>query len=235
MIVTIHQPNYIPWLGFFQKLLLSDTYVVFDDVQYPRGKDYANRNQIKTNNGKLWLTIPVIGKSELKPWNQIGINKGDGWVNKHLTNIESFYKKTPYFEKYYPKIKEIYLIKEHKLLIDLNLDLIKYFLEILDKKINIVFSSDMKTNVTSRFENSGLDNILHILNHLKATKYVSGAGDGSKRYINEDLFKAYNIELVWQNFTHPTYTQQFGEFMPYMSILDLLFNEGPNSKNIILK
>ena len=225
MVVSIHQPNYIPWLGFFNKILLSDTYVVFDDVQFPRGKDYANRNQIKTNNGKMWLTVPVIGKSDLKPWNQIEINK-NGWVNKHLSNIESFYKKTPYFNEYYPEIKNIYL-KDHNLLIDLTLDLIKHFLKILDKEVKIVLSSDIKTDL------KGLDKILYILKNLNATKYISGDGDGSKRYIDEKLFSNQGIELVWQNYKHPIYKQQFNEFIPYMSILDLLFNEGPNSKNII--
>ena len=183
------------------------------------------RIRLKTNNGKMWLTVPVIGKSDLKPWNQIEINK-NGWVNKHLSNIESFYKKTPYFNEYYPEIKNIYL-KDHNLLIDLTLDLIKHFLKILDKEVKIVLSSDIKTDL------KGLDKILYILKNLNATKYISGDGDGSKRYIDEKLFSDQGIELVWQNYKHPIYKQQFNEFIPYMSILDLLFNEGPNSKNII--
>ena len=183
---------------------------------------------MKKNNGKIWLTIPVIGKSDLKPWNQIEINK-NGWVNKHLASIESFYKKTPYFNEYYPEIKDIYL-KDHNLLIDLTLDLIKYFLYKLgtqNEHIKIVRSSDIKTDL------KGMDKILYILKHLQATKYISGDGEGSKRYIDESVFKNNNIELIWNEYTHPTYNQQFGEFIPYMSILDLLFNEGPNSKNII--
>ena len=225
MIVSIHQPNYIPWLGFFHKLLLSDTYVVFDDVQFPRGKDYANRNQIKTNNGKMWLTASVLGKKDLKPWNQIEINN-NGWKEKHLNNIESFYKKTPYFKSYFLFLKRIYETN-HKLLLDFNLDLIIFFLGCLNKECNIVLSSDIKTELT------GLDKILYILKNQNATKYISGDGEGSKRYIDEQLFKNNNIELIWNEYTHPTYNQQFGEFIPYMSILDLLFNEGPNSKNII--
>ena len=226
MITSIHQPNYIPWLGFFHKLLLSDTYVVFDDVQFPRGKDYANRNQIKTNNGKMWLTASVLGKKELKPWNQIEINN-NGWKEKHLNNIESFYKKTPYFKSYFLFLKRIYET-DHKLLLNLNLDLIIFFLGCLDKTPNIVLSSDIKTELT------GLDKILYILKNQNTTKYISGDGEGSKRYINEQLFKDNNIELVWQNYKHPTYNQLYGEFIPYLSILDLLFNEGPKSKDIIL-
>ena len=226
MIISIHQPNYIPWIGFFYKLLLSDTYIVFDDVQYPRGKDYANRNQIKTNNGKMWLTASVLGKKDLKPWNQIEINN-NGWKEKHLNNIESFYKKTPYFKSYFLFLKRIYETN-HKLLLDFNLDLIIFFLGCLDKIPNIILSSDIKTELT------GLDKILYILKDQKATKYISGDGEGSRRYIDEQLFKDNNIELIWQNYKHPTYKQLYGEFIPYLSILDLLFNEGPNSKNIIL-
>jgi len=226
MIVSIHQPNYIPWLGFFHKLLLSDIYVVFDDVQFPRGKDYANRNQIKTNNGKMWLTASVLGKKNLKPWNQIEINN-NGWKEKHLNNIESFYKKSPYFKSYFIFLKRIYETN-HNLLIDFNLDLIIFFIGCLNKNCNIVLSSDIKTQLT------GLDKILYILKDQNATKYISGDGEGSKRYIDEQLFKNNNIELIWQNYNHPTYNQLHGDFIPYMSILDLLFNEGPNSKNIIL-
>ena len=226
MIVSIHQPNYIPWIGFFHKILLSDTYVVFDDIQFPRGKDYANRNQIKTNNGKMWLTASVLGKKDLKPWNQIEINN-NGWKEKHLNNIESFYKKTPYFKSYFLFLKRIYET-DHKLLLNLNLDLIIFFLGCLEKTPNIVLSSEIKTQLT------GLDKIMYILKNQQATEYISGDGEGSKRYINEQLFKDNNIKLTWQNYKHPVYKQSYGEFIPYLSILDLLFNEGPNSKNIIL-
>lgn len=227
MIVSIHQPNYIPWIGFFHKIMSSDTYVVFDDVQFPRGKDYANRNQIKTNNGKMWLTASVLGKKDLKPWNQIEINN-NGWKEKHLKNIKSFYQKSPYFERYYPVLEKIYN-QNHNLLIDLNIDLIISILICIGKHdLNIVLSSNIKTELT------GLDKILYILKNQKATKYISGDGEGSKRYIDEKLFNDNNIELIWQSYKHPVYKQQFGEFIPYMSVLDLLFNEGPNSKDIIL-
>ena len=225
MIVSIHQPNYIPWLGFFNKILLSDFYVVFDDIQYPRGKDYANRNLIKTNNSKLWLTIPVIGKSELRPWNKIQLNN-NGWQQKHLSNIKTFYKKSPYFEDYYPQIEEIYL-NEYNLLVDFNLDLIKFFLKSLNKDIKIIRSSDIETDL------KGIDKILYILKQVQATKYISGSGEGSKKYVKKEDFTKNNIELIWQDYKHPIYKQLYEGFIPQLSIIDLLFNEGPNSKNII--
>jgi len=226
MIVSIHQPNYIPWLGFFHKVLLSDIYVVFDDVQFPRGKDYANRNQIKTNNGQLWLTIPISGKGDLKLWNQMTISNHE-WVDKHLMNIKSFYKKSKYFNLYYEDLELIYK-KNHSHICDLNVDLIRYFLSCLECNTKIVFSSDLKVQST------GLDKIVHILELLHATKYISGSGNGSTRYIDENVFKQKNIELIWQQYKHPIYKQQFGDFIPYMSIIDLLFNHGPDSRNIIL-
>ena len=91
-----------------------------------------------------------------------------------------------------------------------------------------VAESSIKTELT------GLDKILYILKDQWATKYISGDGEGSKRYIDEQLFKDNNIELIWQNYKHPTYNQLHGDFIPYLSILDLLFNEGPNTKEIIL-
>ena len=133
MIVSIHQPNYLPWLGFFDKIKQSDYFVIFDNVQFPRGKNhFGHRNRIKTNNGTIWLTIPLLDKSNFKNFNEIKINY-NGWQEKHLSLIENFYKKTPYFLDYFEDIKSI-LNKNHDSLCDLNTTLILYFLEKLDIK-----------------------------------------------------------------------------------------------------
>lgn len=228
MIVSIHQPNYLPWLGFFDKIAKSDTFVIFDDVQFPRGKNhFGHRNLIKTNGGSKWLTIPLLGKSDFKNFNEIEINYINEWNTEHLRLIDIFYKKTPFFQDYFPEIKNI-LTNKYSTLSELNITLIKYFLNCLDIKTNIVLSSELcSLNI------KGEEKILYILDQLKATKYISGTGPGSIRYINEDEFKNKNIELIWQHYTHPNYKQQFGDFIPYMSIIDLLFNEGVSSKDIL--
>jgi hypothetical protein len=229
MKVCIHQPNYLPWLGFFNKVNKSDTYVVFDDVQYPRGKDWANRNQIKTNGGKLWLTVPVIGKSEFRKWKDIEISNS-GWNRKHLANINNFYRKSQYFDVYYNDLEKFYT-KDYVKLIDLNVDLIKYFCSKLGIDTNIVYSSDICGD--KEFEN-GLDKILYILENLKTTEYITGSGAGSERYILDEEFEKRKIKLVWNEYEHPTYKQMYGDFESHLAIIDLLFNYGDKSREFIV-
>ena len=191
MIVSIHQPNYLPWLGFFDKIKKSDYFVIFDNVQFPRGKNhFGHRNKIKTNNSTIWLTVPLLNKSDFKNFNEIKINY-NGWQEKHLSLIESFYKKSPFFPNYFEDIKNI-LSKTHNSLCDLNTELILYFLKQLDIKTKILFSSQIHPN-----EISGSERVNYILQNLQATQYISGDGPGSLRYINEDNFKNNNIELIW--------------------------------------
>ena len=207
MIVSIHQPNYLPWIGYFNKISRSDIFVIFDDVQFPKGKKgfFGNRNKIKTNNGELWLTVPVLDRSQHKKFNEIKINY-DGWNHKHLLNIKNFYKKTPFFNLYYDDLEDI-ILKEYDTISDLSTSLIKYFLTQLD--------------------------IFYILESFPTDKYLTSDGPGSMRYIKEEDFKEKSIELVWQKFHHPTYTQRFGEFKSHLSIIDLLFNYGDESRGYI--
>jgi len=227
MTISIHQPNYLPWLGFFDKIKRSDKFVIFDNVQYPRGKNhFGNRNKIKIHNNSKWLTVPVAGKSKKLNINEIGF-KDNNWRNEHLRLIEIFYKDAPFFKDYFHSINDI-LLYDFKTLCSLNIHLIKYFLKVLNIETKVILSSSLVSN-----EVLGADRIITILEKLKATKYITGSGPGSIRYINEKDFNSRNIELIWQHYKHPVYNQLHGEFLPYMNILDLLFNEGPNSKNII--
>ena len=222
MTVSIHQPNYLPWLGFFGKIKRSDKFVIFDNVQYPRSKGhFGNRNKIKIYNDSKWLTVPVEGKSEMKNFNQIKY-KDTNWKQEHLRLIEQFYKKTTYFCIYFDDFKEI-LLKDYNSISHLSSELIIWFLSKLNINTEIIYSSELVDE-----DITGADRILAILKELKATKYITGSGPGSMRYINEKDFKEAGIELEWQSYHHPRYRQINGEFIPYMNILDLLFNEGPN-------
>ena len=229
MIVSIHQPNYLPWLGFFNKIKQSDLFILFDDVQFPRGKKhFGHRNRIKTNfNASKWLTVPIQNKSDMVSFNDTDINYSLDWNKEHLRLIEIFYKDAPYFKKYFHSINDI-LLYDFKTLSSLNVHLINYFIRVLNIETEVILSSNLVTDNIS-----GADRITTILEKLNATKYITGSGPGSVRYINEDDFKKRNIKLIWQHYKHPVYKQLHGDFIPYMNILDLLFNEDPNSINII--
>ena len=157
----------------------------------------------------------------MKNFNQIKY-KDTNWKEEHLRLIEQFYKKTTYFCIYFDDFKEI-LLKDYNSISHLSSELIIWFLSKLNINTEIIYSSELVDE-----DITGADRILAILKELKATKYITGSGPGSMRYINEKDFKEAGIELEWQSYSHPRYRQINGEFIPYMNILDLLFNEGPN-------
>lgn len=228
--VGIHQPNYLPWLGFFDKLAKSDVFVIFDNVQFPRGKQhFGHRNMIKSPNGEgKWLTVPLVGKSEMKNFNEIPINY-NGWNLDHLNLIKSYYGKSRKFDNLFYSELESVLKVEYKSLSQLNTSIIRLIMKWLDIRTELVFCSELcGDNVT------GGERIMHLLKTLGATHYISGTGPGSMRYINEVEFLENNIQLVWQNYVHPKYPQQYGEFKENMSVIDLILNCGVESKSILL-
>ncbi|MBO0529858.1 hypothetical protein EXQ38_07935 [Clostridium botulinum] len=133
MILTAHQPVYLPWLGLFHKIALSDVYCFFDDVQYLR-RDWNNRNKIKTSNGDIWLTVPVLSKGHMeKSIKDIEINNTIDWRKKHWRAIYTSYKKAPYFSKYADFFEELYK-KEWYYLVELNEYMLKFFFRSIGHK-----------------------------------------------------------------------------------------------------
>jgi len=227
MIVSIHQPAYLPWLGYFHKLALSDVFVVLDKTQFEKNS-FINRNKIKTAQGWMWLTVPVetAGKFKNNMLTETKIINRVPWAKKHWKSIELNYSKAPFFNEYADEIKEFYK-KEWTYLTDLCYEMLKYFVKTLGITTTLVLSSEMK-NV----EGFKTDLVINICKELGATTYISGVM--GRDYLNEEKFRNENIKLVYQNYKHPRYTQLFGKFEPYMSIIDLLFNYGPESLNIIM-
>ena len=226
--VAIHQPNFLPWIGYFHKISLVDTFVFFDDVQFPRGKTFGNRVKIKTNNGESWLTVPVLSKGDMADFNAMMINSSSPWQRKSMKTIELSYKKAPYFEMYREGFSRVFL-EPYERLTDLNIALVKYISGVIGLKASFALSSGIS-------ESSGLtgdDKILAILRALGATTYISGKGAGSTRYIDEERFRKENIAIEWQQYSSPQYSQLWGEFIPDLSVIDLLFNCGPDSQEIL--
>ncbi len=220
--IFIKQAQYLPWIGFFRNMIESDILVILDDVQYAKNGWY-NRNKIRTSINWMWLTLPV--KVSLgEKFNEVKIDNSQNWQEKHSKAIYINYQKSEYFEKYWREIKNIY-DKKYEYLFDINFDFIKLFLDIFSINKKIILSS--KLNI----QKTGSDRLLEICNLLKGDVYLSG--EMGKKYLKEDDFKRNNIDVIYQNFQHPEYKQTYKPFIPNMSFIDLLFNEGDNSLKII--
>jgi len=213
MVVTIHQPDFLPWLGFFDRWRRSDLFIVLDDVQFIR-RGWHHRDRIKTHNGVQWLTVSIVKKGRyFQQIREVALNNTTHWKSKHLGMIESAYKKAPSFERCFNSIQEIYQ-KEHYLLIDLNLDLLNYFAGELGITTPILFSSDLhvKSDSTQR--------LVDLVKSINGSTYLTGLG--AVDYLDESLFQKEKIMVSWQEFTHPVYRQLHGEFVPTLSTLDYL-------------
>lgn len=224
MTVAIHQPNFIPWIGYFYKILKSECFVILDDVQYTKNS-FINRNRIKTNTGLLWVTLPVLvsGKMGQKIIDCQIQNKAHS-VSKILKTIEQNYRKSKYYEMYYKSMKKIFIESDDNLA-RLNISLITWIMGELNIHTKILRSSELS------IASSSTQRLVDICIAVKGDIYLSGFG-GSK-YQDEDLFNENNIKLFTTTFKHPIYNQQWGDFLENASIIDLIFNEGPNAGNIL--
>jgi len=219
MKVAIHQPNFLPWLGYFNKIKEVDIFVILDNVQYVKGT-VANRNEIKNKkNEKQYITTPVkLSKGYNQNYNQIEIDYSTKWVAKHLNLFKDSYYKAPFFDEIFTFIEAIYL-KKHLVLSELNIDIIL----LLINKLEISTEIQITSNINKHFGAKNDQNIA-ICNYFKADIYLSGTG--AKKYNIEELYNSHEIIIEYQNFTHPTYPQLHGEFISHLSIIDALFNVG---------
>lgn len=217
MICAIHQPNFIPYLGFFNKFKKSDVFVLYDHVQYAKN-DFHNRNRLKINGKGNWLTIPVNVHFGQKI-NEVKFANRD-FINKHLESIKQNYKKSEYFNEIFPDIERIYLDVESDNFSDFNIRLLKFLFNKFDKNKKVFLSSELGLDYTKRSTEALID----ACQKVGADKYLSGSG--AKNYINESLFLDNNIELIWQDFHHPIYKQLGNDFIENLSVLDALFNLG---------
>lgn len=225
MTLTAHQPVYLPWLGLFHKIALADAFCYFDDVQYLK-KDWNNRNKIKTPHGPLWLTVPVktSGHREKKLCD-IEINNEVNWRRKHLQSILLSYKKAPYFNKYAVFFEEVYE-REWKYLSELNEHMLRWFLQELGITVSYYKASEL------HFQGTKSDLVLNMCKKLKADTYIFGAL--GRDYAKQEDFMSAGIRVEFQDYHHPVYPQLHGEFTPHMSVIDLLFNCGERSLEIIM-
>lgn len=226
MILTAHQPVYLPWLGLFHKIALADAYCYFDDVQFLI-KDFNSRNKIKTQNGAIWLTIPVLSKNyRQKTIKEIKIDNSQNWRHKHWKSIHLAYKKAPFFDRYADFFEKTYS-KEWHFLTEINEYMLEWFLNELGIGVKIFKAS------AYGFQGKKTDLVVDMCKKLDAQNYIFGAL--GKDYCQAEKFKNENISIYFQDYKHPIYPQLHGNFIPYMSIIDLLFNCGGKSFSILME
>lgn len=217
--VAIHQPQYLPYPGFFHKILHSDIFVVLDDVQFQKG-GVQNRNKIKTSQGWQWITVPVLHRSD-QLISEVQINEQVPWQRKHISALETNYAPSQFFESLKVSLEQE-LSQQWKALSDLNVRLVRWVMDVLKIDTRLEFSST--------FEKTGdsTQRLLQLCQQVGGTRYLSGSG--GKEYMDLDVFQSGGVEVIWQDFTCPVYEQLFPEagFLPNLSIIDALFCCGPN-------
>jgi len=225
MILATHQPIFLPWPGLFYKAMLADCLVLLDDVQFPRGRSWLNRNRLKNERGEAWLTVPVWKKGRgLQVIRQVEIYDERVWRKKHLRSIQQNYVNAPYLNEYFETIESVYQ-KNHSLLAELNIDLIRFLWEALSLKTQLLLQSDLGIN------GKGTELLIKICKHVGSNSY--SIFPMVEKHLDIVEMKKHGIELAPVNFHPPVYPQLWGEFIYNLSTLDLLLNCGPKSKDII--
>jgi hypothetical protein len=223
--IAIMQPTYLPWIGYFALMNEVDQFILLDNVQFEK-RSWQQRNKINSNNGEIFLTIPVINHNLRNLCiSEVKISTDQNYIKKHINSIKYSYNKSKYFEKY---SKEIFRIIEypHEYLIDLNISLINYFKEILRIDTPLILASSLDTKLKK-------DSLMYeICEILDASTYI--AVEGSRNYLeSSNNFKNGKIALDFFDYSHPKYKQSGSNFISHLSVIDLILNHGSHSKDIL--
>ena len=224
MVCAIHQPNYLPYLGFFDKILKSDVFVIYDTVQF-RKNNFQNRNRVCSPDGWQWLTLPVKHSFRQKI-KDAEINNPVKAVKNNWKKIQTLYGKAPYFKQYSGIFSDIYT-RNYIKIADFNYDLIIAACSILGLSTKFIKSSSF-----SEIQSKRTEALVELCSRVGADTYLSGPS--GKNYLDLDLFEKSGIKIIFQNYVHPVYIQfNNNTFQTYMSIIDLIFNHGKKSLAIL--
>lgn len=227
MILAAHQLHYLPWLRYFHKIASCDTFVVLDNIQFNKN-GWQNRNKIKTPNGPFTLTVPVLHKFQ-QPLSEVTLDPKPPWRRKHEGAFQSNYRKSPYFKEHEAFFHKVYE-RAWEGLNDLNYEILFYLLKALGIETRVIRSSELT------LKGEATERLIGICKELGAKAYLTG-GYAAQVYLDPSLFEREGIKLLFQEFDCPYYPQLYPEagFLPELSIVDLLFNCGPKSLEILLQ
>jgi hypothetical protein len=226
MMISINQPAYLPWLGYFHRIALSDAHVVLDTVQFEKNS-FINRNKVRTAQGWAWLTVPVktSGKFGSLAIGNVEIANDRPWAEKHWATLRLNYVKSAFFRQHASFFEDVYRRTWFKLQ-ELVWTITEYLLRAFNIRTPIHFSSQM--NATGKKD----ELLLNLCREMNASAYLSGPL--GRNYLREDSFARERISVQYHDYEHPTYQQAYPGFEPCMSALDLLFNLGPGSRDVFI-
>lgn len=219
------QPTYLPWLGYFALIDRADKFVFLDTVQFAR-RSWQQRNRIKTADGPKWLTVPVLSKGKRDQYiSETCIDDSRNFPAAHIRALELNYSKAPFYSEYAPKLFSV-MDNEHEKICDLTIALISHICDEIGINTPLSRSSELDAGGTKT------DLLADICGKIGADHYISAPG--SKTYIEESsAFDDAGIMVSYNDYSHPTYDQRFGDFEASMSIVDLLLNVGPESLSVV--
>jgi hypothetical protein len=227
MRVATHQPLFLPWPGLFFKGLSADVLVLLDKVQFPLGRSWMTRNRLKSDQGELWLRVPVQKKGRGKQIiRQVEIHSEAKWHQKHLQSIRQNYAHAPYLADHLPQLEAIYG-RHPRRLSALNYDLICYLWKALGLKSTLILQSDLAVS------GQGTELLVSICRTLKANTYATLPP--AEKYLEREKFTTNGIQIIFTPFHPPIYPQLWGDFRYNLSTLDLLLNCGPKSLETIAR
>lgn len=223
--IAIIQSNYIPWKGYFNIMKCVDEFVLLDDVQYTR-RDWRNRNLIKTPNGLKWLTIPVNVKGRYSVPIKDVTTANSNWRMEHWRQIREAYKRAPHFDWFGPLLEPLYRSQSETSLSEINYS----FITLINGLLNI--NTPIRWSMEFDSLRGKTERLVSICKALQADEYISG--NAAKDYLDESLFNENNISVRWTDYRHySTYRQLHGPFEHSVSVIDLLFNEGPEAHRFL--
>jgi len=225
MIVAILQPSYLPWLGFFDLMLRADCFVYHDNLAFD--KSWRNRNRIRTGQGAAWITVPVQGPGLSRtPLTRVRVDHSRNWPRRQWNLIRENYRQAPFFGTYGPALEELICDRKWERLLDLTYATTDWLLACLDIHPVIRFASELDLGDTRKNER-----ILRICRGLGADTWL--ANSVCREYVDPELYRSAGVRVTYQDYEHPVYPQLFEPFLSHLSVIDLLFNCGPESLAII--
>jgi hypothetical protein len=224
--IAINQPTYLPWMGYFDLVDQVDLFVVLDNVQFVK-QSWQQRNRIRAGSGLQWLTVPVVFHGRLGQLIQDVEIRDAGFARDHIRAIELAYRRAPFFSRFFPAVGQRLEQLREGLLLDLNLGLISWALEILKISTPLVRASSLGV------DGKRTELLANICEAVGATEYFSPLGSAEYLLAEQNVLRQRGIDIWFQNYEHPQYRQVFVPFEPYASVVDLIFNCGEEATGVI--